>query len=80
MAVATEWVARITTVGLEMVLPGLAGDWLDRYFGTKFLVFLGFGFGLTAGITHLLLMTGSIGRKKPNGAEPPPSSDRDTPS
>jgi hypothetical protein len=77
MAQAMEWVAKITAVGLEMVLPGLGGEWLDRYFGTKFLVFLGFGFGLTIGITHLLMMTGSLGRKNHNG---PPPSDRDTPS
>jgi hypothetical protein len=77
MALAMEWVTKITTVVLEMVLPGVVGEWLDRYFGTKFLVFLGFGFGFTIGITHLLMMTGSLGRKNHNG---PPSSDRDTPS
>jgi len=57
MAVALVWVSRITTVGLEMVLPGLAGHWLDQRFGTQFLAIAGFAFGLTAGIWHLIIMT-----------------------
>ena len=51
------WVSRITTVGLEMVLPGLAGVYLDRKLGTSFLTLIGFGLGLVVGMTHLLLMT-----------------------
>jgi hypothetical protein len=75
MALAMEWVAKITTVALEMVLPGLAGRWLDAQLGTGFLVLLGFAFGLVAGISHLLLMTGAVGRKKNRNSTPsdPPS-------
>lgn len=52
-----EWVSQIMTVVFEMVLPGLAGQWLDKRWGTKFLVFVGFGLGLTTGIWHLIRMT-----------------------
>jgi hypothetical protein len=52
-----EWVSQITTVVVEMVLPGVAGQWLDRRWGTKFLGLIGFGLGLTVGISHLLAMT-----------------------
>jgi F0F1-type ATP synthase assembly protein I len=54
-----EWVSQITTVVAEMVLPGLAGQWLDRRWGTKVLGLIGFGLGLTVGIWHLLAMTRS---------------------
>ena len=62
MAAAMEWVSRITVVALEMVLPGLAGQWLDEQLGTGFLALLGFALGITFAIWHLLVMTGSINR------------------
>ena len=71
LAVAVEWVARITTVSLEMVLPGLAGQWLDHQLGTSFLVLLGFALGLSVGMWHLLLMTGVAGNKKSDNGKPP---------
>lgn len=52
-----EWVSRIMAVSIEMVVPGLAGQWLDARLGTKFLVLVGFALGLTLGIWHLLVMT-----------------------
>lgn len=77
LALATEWVARITTVSLEMVLPGLAGQWLDDRWGTRFLGLVGFGLGLTGGIWHLLVMTGSVGKTRPpqKPSQPDKSSD-----
>jgi hypothetical protein len=57
LAVAMEWVSQITTVVAEMVLPGLAGGWLDNRWGTGFLALLGFALGLTVGIWHLIVMT-----------------------
>ena len=43
---AAEWVSRIMTISLEMVLPGLAGYWLDTKLGTKALFLLvGFAVG-----------------------------------
>ena len=69
IALAMEWVARITTVALEMVLPGLAGQWLDQRFGTRFLVLIGSAFGMTTGFWHLLSMTGAAKRRtgRPSG-------------
>ena len=57
MAAAVQWVGRIVAVGLEMVLPGLAGQWLDGRFGTSFCALLGFAFGVVAGVWHLVVMT-----------------------
>ena len=58
IAIAYGWAGKIITVSLEMVLPGLAGLWLDRKLGTKVLfTFLGFGVGITSGIWHLSRMT-----------------------
>jgi uncharacterized protein YqgC (DUF456 family) len=54
MGEAIEWVARITTVALVMVLPGVGGQWLDHRFGTKYLGLLGFFIGLVLGISTLL--------------------------
>lgn len=61
---AFEWVSRILAVAAEMVLPGLAGQWLDRRWGTNFLVLIGFALGISLGIWHLLMMT-SAGARKP---------------
>ena len=57
MAEATNWVARITTVVLEMVLPGLAGLWLDNQLETQFLTLLGLGLGVSLGMWHLIALT-----------------------
>ncbi len=44
-------------VALEMVLPGLAGHWLDNQLGTVVLfMLLGFGLGCTAAVVHLIRM------------------------
>lgn len=62
---AVEWVGRITVVALEMVLPGLAGQWLDERYGLSFLALLGFALGVTCGIWHLLVMTKPRGKNCP---------------
>jgi hypothetical protein len=59
MAEATNWVSKITVVALEMILPGLAGMWLDNRLGTGFLALLGFALGVALGIRHLIAMTKS---------------------
>jgi hypothetical protein len=64
MALAIGWVSKITTVALEMVIPGLIGTWLDKRWGTQFLALAGFALGITVSIWHLLKMTSS-GNKKP---------------
>lgn len=44
-------------VSLEMVLPGLAGNWLDKQLGTvvAFMV-IGLAIGCTGGMWHLMRM------------------------
>jgi hypothetical protein len=57
LAEGLTWVARITTIGLEMVLPAILGNWLDSQLGTAFLAVFGLVLGVVGGILHLLFMT-----------------------
>jgi F0F1-type ATP synthase assembly protein I len=58
VAEAAEWSTRIMTVSLEMVLPGMAGYWLDEKLGTKVLFMLvGFALGGYAAVMHLIHLT-----------------------
>lgn len=52
-----QWAAKISTIGLEMVLPGVAGWWLGNRFGIPFLALLGLAIGVPLGLWHLILMT-----------------------
>ena len=54
-----QWVARITTVALEMVIPTLIGGWLDNRFGTSMLALVGLLIGVPLGLWHLIKMTKS---------------------
>jgi hypothetical protein len=66
IAVAYQWASRIIVVALEMVLPGMAGLWLDKQLGTIVLFMLiGFGLGCTAAVMHLVQMTRTDGIRKP---------------
>jgi hypothetical protein len=76
MAIAIEWVAKITTIGLEMVLPGIFGLWLDGRWGTQFLGLLGFALGVTVGIWHLLRMTPGAKPRRPHDGDGHDSSAR----
>jgi uncharacterized protein YqgC (DUF456 family) len=51
------WVSRILAVAVVMVLPGLAGLWLDKRWGVSFLGLAGFVIGLISGIAYLLTIT-----------------------
>jgi hypothetical protein len=69
-----EWVSRITTVALEMVLPGLGGMWLDDRWGTgPWIGLTGFALGAMLGFWHLLRMTRALNNK--GGSRKPPSKD-----
>jgi hypothetical protein len=57
-ATAIEWVAKITTVALEMILPAVAGNYFDRQWGTRYWALVGLVLGGTVGLWHLLKMTG----------------------
>lgn len=57
MTEAMEWVSRILAVAAAMVLPGVAGQWLDKRLGTGFLGLVGFGIGVVSGLAYLLAVT-----------------------
>ncbi len=57
MAAAMQWVARIVVAGLIMVLPGLAGQWLDERLETGFIALVGFALGITVAIVYLIAIT-----------------------
>lgn len=71
MAAAMEWVWRIIAVSLEMFLPGLAGNWLDRRWGTSFLGPLGFVVGVVFGTWYLIVMTTQPRRRQDGHDEQP---------
>lgn len=63
LAVAMEWVAKITTVGLEMALPAIGGAFLDRRLGTSYWALVGLVLGVVGGMWHLLQMTAADARR-----------------
>lgn len=81
---AMVWVSRILAVTAAMVLPGLAGQWLDKRWGTSFLGIAGFILGLVSGMAYLLTMTklptgGAIGsRTKGQSGADAPGDDKDS--
>lgn len=66
IARAWGWSSQVTSIALEMVIPGLIGLWIDRTLGTV-MVFLvgGVIFGMTAGIIHLVQFARRISEKEP---------------
>ena len=68
------------TVSAEMVLPGVAGYWLDQRLDTKVLfTILGFGLGMVLGIWNLIRMTGPPSDRRggfEKGVDGKPSEDR----
>jgi F0F1-type ATP synthase assembly protein I len=65
MAIAIEWSARLTAIGMEMALPAAAGYWLDRRIGTSpAFVALGAILGFSAGMLHLLQIARQQGPQK----------------
>ena len=55
LAVAFEWVSKITTVALEMIVPAILGHWLDSKLGTGWvLLVLGSILGMAVAMMHLL--------------------------
>ena len=66
VAAAIQWVSRITTVALMMVLPGIGGHWLDQRWGTSpWLLIVGAGLGLAVMLMELIRLS-----------QPKPPSDR----
>jgi F0F1-type ATP synthase assembly protein I len=54
-AKAYQWASRIMVVAITMVLPALAGHWVDKKLGTVVLFLLiGLGLGCTAAVFQLM--------------------------
>ena len=66
MTAAMQWVSRIMAAGLMMVLPGLAGQWLDGRLGTSFIVLVGFAAGIWFSIAYLIAITKAENTKTSN--------------
>ena len=59
-----QWAARVTTIALEMALPGLGGFWLDQKLGTRFVfVIIGVVLGFGSGMLHLVRLAGEKNNK-----------------
>ncbi len=69
LVAALQWASRLTTIALEMVLPGLGGFWLDQWLGTG-VVFLILGViaGFWLGLSHLLQISraAAVGKRTLN--------------
>jgi F0F1-type ATP synthase assembly protein I len=71
---AYAWATRVMVVAIEMVVPGLAGLWLDHKLGTLALfAVLGFALGVTVAIMHLVRMTTSDNDSSTPPSKKPPS-------
>ena len=65
-AIAYGWAGRITGIGLEMVVPGLIGYWIDQRLGTKAVFTIGgFVFGMVFGFWHLMKIAGKPPSDRP---------------
>jgi putative F0F1-ATPase subunit (Ca2+/Mg2+ transporter) len=59
-------------VAMEMVLPGLAGYWVDQRLGTKVLfLLLGFATGTTAAMVHLIRLVRAESEPRSDKRQPP---------
>jgi F0F1-type ATP synthase assembly protein I len=67
LALAYGWAMRITSISLEMVVPGLIGLWIDRQLGTVLLfLVLGVIVGVTTGMLHLVRLAAAASRRGPS--------------
>lgn len=63
IAAAIAWVSRITTIALAMVVPGVAGGWLDKRLGTSWIAAVGLAIGLAGGLAMLVNLTKNSSRR-----------------
>ncbi len=76
MAIAMQWVSQITTIALEMALPGLGGHWIDQKLGTGIVfTLLGVGLGMTLGGLQLAKIARS-GQRPTRPEEPKQPTDK----
>lgn len=72
MAVAMQWVSRITSISLTMAIPAWAGYWADgKWKTTPWLTVVGAVLGFGAAMSQLLqLAKESASQKPPPGGHP----------
>jgi hypothetical protein len=64
-AIAYAWASRIIVIALTMVLPGLAGHWVDTKLGTVVLfLLLGLALGCTAAALQLIHMVRELNERQ----------------
>ena len=69
LVLAMQWVSRVTTISLEMVLPGLLGYWADQQWNSEpVLLVLGVILGFSVGMWHLV----KLAKWPPRDPTPPP--------
>jgi F0F1-type ATP synthase assembly protein I len=69
VALALEWISKITTVVGMMVVPAVVCWLVDRKFGlNNYLMFGGLVFGFVIGLTYLLRLAKASNRSKSGGA------------
>jgi hypothetical protein len=64
MAIAAEWVSRITAIALEILVFIWLGKWLDDKLGTGFWAPIGLVVGPVLGFWHLLAITRATPQKQ----------------
>ena len=70
IVIAYQWAARIMTLAVEMMVPGLFGLWADNRLGTKVVfTLLGLGAGMTLAGWQLIKMTARL-QKNQKAREP----------
>ena len=70
IARAYQWSVRVTTIAIEMVLPGVLGIWVDRKLGTRFLfTLLGLALGMWLALRELLGMARAAERSEATASE-----------
>ncbi len=74
ISIAYAWAVRIMTIAAMMVLPGLAGYWLDTKLGTGVVFLLGgFALGMALAIWQLMqIAKGPTGSKLYRPRKRPP--------
>lgn len=63
---STAWIGRIFAIMLFMMGPGVAGMWMDKQLGTRFLAAIGIVIGMVLGTTALLVLV-NVKRPAPDG-------------
>jgi len=69
VAVAVEWVSRITAIALEILAFIWLGSWLDSKFGTRYWTLVGVVVGPVLGFWHLLVLTRGPSQEKTKRGE-----------